>query len=163
MALNPWQQNYLASVAPLNGLSQQDTAALVARYAFNHHDEDEFDALWARFVASDASEGPRLLRLGLAVGYAQGAQDAATNRDESPGGPEDSVVQHPDLADLADALADAVRLPDILRMHAYAQGAMLDAVRRLADAATTVGDIDALASAYLTLPGPREDFGHAND
>jgi hypothetical protein len=55
-------------------------------------------------------------------------------------------------------------LPDVRRLHALAQAALLRAVTRLADGVEGADDLDRIAQAYLTLPAPHEDgFGGVED
>jgi hypothetical protein len=117
-------------------------------------------AAWGEFTTDE----PRLavLRAALLGAYNERAATFRERRSSELGEDPQTFFPglDPTLSSLLVSSSAEDRLPDVLRLHAYAQAALLSAIRRAADSAEDPSEIRLLADAYLTLPSPMEDnFG----
>lgn len=166
MALLDWQHEFLSSVPDLTGLSHEDSQSVLRVVLFKDGDalltpDETIDLLvgdsgrlaYMRFLAVGRAQADAAHAGVVAAASEEGRGDDASDRVDHV----EAFEPHPDLQGLlGQPLDDLLRLPDIRRLHAYAQSTLLRSIQRLEEVSTPA-ELAALADAYLTLPPPDED------
>ena len=148
VACEPWMDDILNSTPDFRRMSTEATRDVLVQL---------MEAGGATDAAIDIlAEGalPDILRRMMQVGIFMGRVMQERTRSNAAGSAT-PIPGHPDLSEMIDRIE--VRRPDVRLPHAYAQIALLEAIRRLSDTADNVADVHLLADAYITLPPPGED------
>ncbi len=161
MNKDEWFERVLADCKPFEDLSHEENGALYRGFVNPLRGREFAEDLQVALAVLRATSDIQVLtaRL-LSIGEAVGRATAYFYLSQSAGGevepPTPLPGLDPSLAELILTAESVSRMPDVARLHADTQAALLRAIRdRAADA--TAEELNVLADAYLRIPAPESD------
>ena len=161
MNQDEWFERVLADCKAFEDLSPEENGALYRGFVNPLRGQEFAEDLQVALAVLRATPNVGVLtaRL-LSIGEAVGRATAYFYLSQSPDGKDESPAPlpglDPSLAELILTAESASRIPNVARLHADPQAALLRAIRdRAADA--TADELNVLADAYLRIPVPESD------